>query len=237
VSAHRAFVANAVFPRFTSTPTRYRSGTLRSRCKYIAGLVLDSGAGFATFGEFGRYECGVLSEYLPWQYDRAQGGPQEGLNSVWSDPDTWKQPESGLGDFVLPSAGQWTRTLLLAQLSAVKGSDTLTVGAFHETLTNAGGLAYVKAMVARADKRAGDVFLGGDFKRTGDNDDLAYMRSHKYVVHERTAGTPMACFTRGSGIVVTGVDHVSRPRAFDHEHLVVDFTLNSAATAARKKAA
>jgi hypothetical protein len=241
VSAHRALIANGVFPWFRSTPSRYRSGSLTSRLKYVAGLVKDSGAGCATFGELGLAECATLARYLPWQYDRAQGTGrglwQAGINSCWSDPDTWDQPESGLGDFVMPSAGQTPpRTLLLAQLKAKTGTDTFTLGAFHETLTNAAGLAYVKAMVGKVDARPGNILLGGDFKRTGDSDDLAYMRAHKLVVHERTAGTPMACFTRGD-ITVQGVDHISRPKAFDHEYLVVDFTINSPATPAGKKAA
>lgn len=227
MTRHKVFIANGVFPRFTSTPARYRD--FGARAKDIADEVKDSGADCATFGELGQRECAKLAEHLPFQYDRAQGRGLgtglEGLNSVWSSPKVWDQPEDRLVDRNLPSGGEWQRTLLLARL-ILKGGDPadefFTLGAFHETLGQAAGYSYVKAMVkAVGGKR---VLLGGDFKRTGDRDDLAYMRSNGFAVHERSAATPMVCFTKGS-VPVSDVDHRRNTRLFDHDFLVVSFSI------------
>jgi hypothetical protein len=222
VSRHRLFVANGVFPRFSSTPARYRNWT--SRAPYVAGLVRASGADCATFGELGRSECATLARFLPgWQYDRAQGGAQEGLNSVWSKTAVWDQPEAGVHDWNLPSGGQWQRTLILAKITErADPTAFVSLGAYHETLGNDAGMAYVVAMIARIGERR--VILGGDFKRTDDDDDVIVMKRAGFVFHERVDATPMTVITQHA-VTVSGVDHVRDTRAFDHEHLIVDFSI------------
>jgi hypothetical protein len=230
MSTHKLFVANAVYPHFTSTPSKYRN--FDGRADDIAALVKKSGADVATFGEMGYYQAKALAEALgsDWQYDRAHGsadpGKQgEGLNCVFSKRSVWKQPEDGLRDHNMPSGNEWQRTLLLAGLTEVKDSTAhIFVGAYHETLDNAVGLAYVKAMVKAVGRKR--VILGGDFKRTGDNDDLAYMKAKGFTVHERVEYTPMACFTKGA-VTVTDVDHLENSKCFDHEYLVVTFSIKN----------
>lgn len=235
MSRHKLFVANGVFPRFGSTPSRYRN-PFAPRARRIAGLVGDSGADCATFGELGRPECATLAGYMPsWQYDRAQGGPQEGLNSAWTHTKAWSQPEAGLSDYSMPSAGQWTRTLILARITELSDPTAFVqLGAFHSTLTNAGGLAYVRALIDKVGERR--VLLAGDLKRTGDDDDIALLKRNGYTLHERRSSTPMVAMTQGK-VEVHDVVHKTDPRAFDHGYLVVDFSIYGAAPAAGKKAA
>ncbi len=218
MSAHKLFVANAVYPLFRSTPAKYRN--FGSRAGRIADLVKGSGADCATFGEMGKPQCAELAERLPgWQYDRAQSG----LNSSWTKSSVWNQPESDVSDYNLPSSGQMQRTLLLARITE-KADPTafVSLGAYHETLGNAGGMAYVVALIARIGERR--VLLGGDFKRTDDDDDIAVMKKAGFVFHERVDATPMTCITQGD-VKVTDVDHREDPRAFDHSYLVVSFTI------------
>lgn len=234
MGAHKVFIANAVYPNFLSTPSKYRNFT--PRADNIAGLIRDSGADCATFGEMGFYQSQILANHLGsgWQYDRAQGsaGPgqvNEGLNSVWSKTSVWDQPEDRLHDWNMPSAGQWQRTLIIARLiEKADPSAFVGLGAFHETLGNDAGLAYVKAMVSKVGAKR--VLLGGDFKRTQDDDDLAYMKARGFTVHERVSSTPMACFTKGA-VTVTDVQHMTDSRCFDHGYLVVSFSLAGKAAA------
>lgn len=226
MGTHKVFIANGVFPRFNSTPAKYRDFSARS--DDIARLVKDSGADCATFGEMGKPECLQLATHLDgWQYDRAQGRglgtDVEGLNSVWSKMSVWDQPEDRLGDWCMPSAGQWVRTLIIARLIE-KADPTAFVGlgAFHETLGNVGGMQYVKAMIEKVGGKR--VLLGGDFKRTDDTDDIAVMTKAGFVFHERTSGTPMTCITKGA-VRVTDVQHITNSRCFDHGYLVVSFSL------------
>lgn len=232
MSTHKLFVANAVFPRFSSTPSKYRN--FGSRADDIAALVKKSGADCATFGEMGYNECKTLASHLSdWQYDRAQGSSRpgtvnEGLNSVWSKESVWSQPEDRVSDYNMPSGGQWQRTLILCRLiekakpKAGYESAFVTVGAFHETLGNAAKMQYTKAMVDKVGDRR--VILGGDFPRTDDDDDLLVMKKAGFVVHERVSATPMTCFTQGS-VRVTDVDHLENSKVFDHGYLVVTFSI------------
>jgi hypothetical protein len=227
VSTHKVFIANAVYPRFTSTPSKYRN--FPGRADTIADLVRQSGADCATFGEMGYYEARTLAQQLPgWQYDRAQGtgsagAINQGLNSVWSKESVWDQPEDRVSDYNMPSAGQWQRTLIICRLIE-KADPTAFVGlgAYHETLGNAAKMAYTKALVQKVGDRR--VLLGGDFPRTDDDDDLAYMKRNGFTVHERTSATPMACFTKGA-VTVTDVDHRTSTTCFDHGYLVVSFSI------------
>ncbi len=227
MSSHKAFIANGVYPWFGSTASEYRN--FAARAGHIADLVNASGADCATFGEMGKEECLTLASHLPeWQYDRAQGKGsghwQQGINSVWSKKSVWNQPESDLSDYDMPSGGQTPpRTLILARITE-KADPTafVSLGAYHETLGNAGGMAYVVALIARIGERR--VLLGGDFKRTDDDDDIAVMKKAGFVFHERVDATPMTCITQGN-VKVTDVDHREDPRAFDHSYLVVSFTI------------
>lgn len=232
MSEHKVFIANGVYPYFRSTATKYRIGTFKARAKYIAGLVEKSGADCATFGEWGRQQCLQLAEFLPdWQYDRAQGKGStnftQGINSVWTKPAVWDHPESGISDYNMPSGTQTPpRTLILARITE-KADPTAFVqlGAYHETLGNAAGMQYVVAMIARIGERR--VLLGGDFKRTDDDDDVAVMKRAGFKFHERVNATPMTCITQGN-VTVTNVEHEYDLRAFDHGHLVVTFNIPSA---------
>lgn len=232
MSTHKLFIANGVYPRFSSTPSKYRN--FDGRADDIASLVVKSGADCATFGEMGFNECKSLASHLSgWQYDRAQGKGKpgtvnEGLNSVWSKKSVWSQPESRVSDYNMPSADQWQRTMILCRLiekaKPAKGYETafLTLGAYHETLGDAAKMQYTKAMVDKVGDRR--VILGGDFPRTDDDDDLAYMKKNKFVVHGRTSKTPMACFTKNA-VKVKEVQVLESPKVFDHPYLVVTFSI------------
>jgi hypothetical protein len=219
-------VANGVYPWFGSTPSRYRN--FGARAGRIAGLLKASRADCATFGEMGRGECQQLAEHLPgWQYDRAQGTGagnfQEGLNSIWTKASVWSQPESEVRDYVLPSGDQSPRTLVFCKVTEKADPTTfVTLGAYHETLGNNAGMAYVMSMIAKLGERR--CILGGDFKRTDDDDDIAVMKKAGFRFHERVSSTPMTCITQ-HGVTVYGVDHRADLHAFDHDYLVVDFSI------------
>lgn len=226
MSTHRVFIANGVYPGFGSTPARYRD--YDARVGRIADLVRRSGADCAAFGETGYHQAQKLATALGWKYDRTQGSAPagrigEGLNVGLYDTGPWDQPNGRVSDYNMPSAGQAQRTLLVQRL--VEQSDKaaffgLTVG--HSTLGNAGGLAYVKAMIDKIGDRR--VLVGMDLKRTQDTDDLALLKRSGFKVHGRTSRTPMVCLTKGK-VNVLDVDYVSDARAFDHDALVVTFSL------------
>lgn len=228
MGTHRLFVGNGVYPKFRSTPSKYRD--FPARADDIAGVVRRSKADCATFGELGFYECQSLASELggDWQYDRSQGNGRhgvigEGLNSIWTKKSVFDQPENDLRDCNMPSAGQAQRTYIDCRIREVKDPTAhVTLGCFHETLGDAAKFEYTKALVRRVGNRR--ALIAGDFPLTADDDDLAYMKQAGFVVHERSQHTPMTAFTR-RGITVTGVDHVSDLRLFDHQYLLVDFTI------------
>jgi hypothetical protein len=227
VSTHKVVICNSVYPWFRSTAAKYRD--FPARAGHIADLVNQSGADCATFGEMGYEECRELARHLPdFQYDRAQGHGSghwiQGINSVWSKTAVWNQPESDLGDWVLPSGDQTPpRTLIIAKLTEKKDPTAfVSLGAFHETLGNDLGMQYVQAMIQKVGNKR--ILLGGDFKRTGDSDDIAAMKKAGFTFHERVSATPMTCITKNA-VTVTAVDHRNDARAFDHPFLVVDFSI------------
>lgn len=226
MSTHRVFIANLVFPRFSSTPARYRN--FDARAGRVADLVRDYRCDTATLSECGFEQAQTLIRRLGWRYDRAQGSgrpgqPGEGMNVSAYNPHVFEHPKGRLSDYNMPSDGQWQRTLLLQRI-VEKGDDAAFVGltSGHSTLGNAGGLAYVKAMIDKIGDRR--VIVGMDLKRTQDDDDLAALRRAGFKIHGRDDRTPMVCLIKGK-VTVTDVEYVRDRAAFDHDALVVTYTL------------
>jgi len=231
VSTHRTFVANLQYPRFSGSPS------FGDRADDVARAVRARGCDSAVFGEAGYRECSTLSEQLKgWQYDRAQGRGRgvngEGLNSVWSDPDVWRQPEDRLSDYDLPSFGQWQRTALGARLEETGDPSAFCMlfavhfAAVGSPLARAGANRAKLAQIKYLRKKTGGrrVQWMGDIPRTDDDDDLAYLKREGFRFASRSSATPLAVVVQGA-VTVHDVKRYPHGSMFDHDYLVAEWSV------------
>ncbi len=224
---HRMGVVNGVYPGFGG-PTM-----TDSRAEAIVAKV--KGCDLLATCETGRTGCAQLAEALGsgWSYQRAQGSSsREGLNGVFWNERVWDWQDKRAHDWTLPSGGQWPRTFLLVRLAEHADPDAFVwAGAFHMSAKGAplSATAADKVKWTQSHKiveLAGDrrCLIGGDFARTGDTDDIAYLKSQGWLFNGRTHRTPLTTIRHGA-VAVTNVTFVNGGSLLDHDVQITSFTI------------
>jgi hypothetical protein len=231
VTIHRLGAVNCVYPGFGGPPMT------DARAERIAGLL--KGCDLVASVESGWRGCALLAEALgsSFRYHRAQGtSTREGLNGFFWDGDYFHDEEHW--DYTLPSAGQWPRTFLMVRVVANDDPvEFVTGGSFHFAAKgsplSAGQADAVKwNQVHTVRKCIGNkrFIAAGDFPRTGDDDDLAYLRKEGFKINGRTDRTPMVSISRRA-VTVTGTKIVETGSLLDHDIHTTTFTLPGKASA------
>lgn len=167
-----------------------------------------------------------------WSRKGARPGlGREGVNGILWDRRRWNFP--GREWFrTLASGGQWPRFLVMVRLEEVGDPTAFTqVVAFHLAAKGAPLTASQADGVKREQTNALRAFIGnkrvlgaGDFPRTGDDDDLAYLERQGVKFHGRTDRTPLTVFTR-RGVTVTSVRVIESGQLLDHDLVSAAFTV------------
>jgi hypothetical protein len=234
VTTHRMAVVNGIYPGFGGPPmTAARADAIVRK--------IPKGVDVLATCETGAHGCATIAEALGenWSYQRAQGTTaREGLNGVFWDQRAWDWQDKRAHDWTLPSAGQWPRTLLLVRLAEVADPTAFVwAGAFHlaakgSPLTAAAAdrvkwIQSHKLVELIGDRRA---LIGGDFPRTGDDDDMRYLNSQGWTFNGRTDRTPLTTLKHGA-VKVGGTTFVDGGALLDHDIQVTTFTVASATPA------
>jgi len=163
----------------------------------------------------------------------ADGMGHEGVNGIFWDRRVWDFPDAGRVRYkTLASGGQWPRFLVAVRLVEVEEpGEFLQAGAFHLAAKGSPLSATQADRVKRVQTdQLGDfmgdrrIIMGGDFPRTGDDDDLAALKRNGYRVNGRTDRTPLVSISHGA-ITVTGTRIVESGSLLDHDIHTTTFSL------------
>lgn len=229
MTAHRITVVNCEY--FTSkTMTAGKADRIVDLIPKDTDVVVVCEAGLL----IRRAINGALNRKRGGRWSRKGARPglgREGVNGILWNRRAWKW--TGREWFrTLTSGGQWPRFLVMVRLEGVADPvEFVQVVAFHLAAKGAPLSASQADRVKRDQTNALRDFIGnkrvlgaGDFPRTGDDDDLAYLKREGVEFHGRTDRTPLTVFTR-RGVSVSSVKVIESGQLLDHDLVSAAFTV------------
>ncbi len=206
-----------------------------SKAKRVVDLLPDD-LDLIAVCEMGRSIRSTFGKALGSRWSRKgarDGLGHEAVNGVYWNRKAWDFPDAKRVRYkTLESGGQWPRFLVAVRLVETGDKDAfIQAGAFHlaakgQPLTADQADRVKRVQSTQLADFTGDrrMIWGGDFPRTGDDDDMAFLKTRGLTFNGRTDRTPLTTITHGA-VKVIGTQIISANGLLDHDIPVTTFSI------------